>query len=247
MKFRFCIVLALSLGCLLPLRAAAQSAEGDTPLGDIARALRRAKKAETAEQPKAPQQPQPVVIDNDNLSKVMDEAESQRLKGNVKFSFSGEGKDFQVSSPDVTCSLSFNAQATSLLSDPFVPQSMPASEVVKLDGPATISGNTLQISVYNPTRWKVNEITVGLTILRSPDSSAGYYGSAKLRPASANDSGSAANSAGEKRPDLTVLYHLKGNAAPSTTAVFRESLGATLDPDQDWHWAIVEAKGIPPK
>jgi hypothetical protein len=186
------------------------------------------------------------VIDNDNLSKVMDEAETQRLQGKVKFSFSGEGQNLQVSSPDVTCSLSFSAQGT-MTSEVLSPQSLPASELVKLDGPATISGNTLQVSIYNPTRWKVDEITVGLTILRKADSTAGNYGVAKLVPASMTSDANDASASGEKRPDLTLLYHLKGSAAPFTTAVFREDLGTSLGADQDWHWAIVEAKGMPPK
>jgi hypothetical protein len=50
----------------------------------------------------------------------------------------------------------------------------------------------------------------------------------------------------EKRSDVTMLYHLKGVAAPFTTTQFREALNTMPGPDQEWHWAIVEAKGIPP-
>jgi hypothetical protein len=50
-----------------------------------------------------------------------------------------------------------------------------------------------------------------------------------------------------KTADRTALYHLKGSAGPSATSVFREMLGTGLTLDQDWHWAIVQAKGIPPK
>ena len=225
------------LGLWLPVRVAAQSdpilVQSDQTgqsLGDLARSLRKSK---------AP--PVHTVIDNDNLSQVMDEVEGQRLKGRVRFSFDGVGKSFQVSSPDVTCSLSFNAQATSLPSDPYVPQDLPESELVKLDGPATINGDTLQVSVYNGTAWNLKEITVGLTILRRPATNTAYYGSAKLLPATA---GTAVP--GEKHSDLTVLYHLKGSAPPLTTTDFREKLGAVLG-DQDWHWAIVHAKGVPPR
>ena len=56
--------------------------------------------------------------------------------------------------------------ATSLLSDPYAPQDLPEGELAKLDGPATISGDTLQVSVHNGTSWNIKEITVGLTILR---------------------------------------------------------------------------------
>jgi hypothetical protein len=208
-----------------------QSDQTGPSLGDLARSLRKSK---------AP--PAHTVIDNDNLSRVMDEVESQRLSGKLRFSFNGAGKSFQVSSPDVTCSLSFNAQSTSLLSDPYVPQDLPDSELAKLDGPATINGDTLQVSVYNGTAWNLKEITVGLTILRRLQTNTSYYGSAKLLPAMAETATPA-----EKHSDLTVLYHLKGSAPPLTTTDFREKLGAVLGSEQEWHWAIVQAKGIPPK
>jgi hypothetical protein len=43
-----------------------------------------------------------------------------------------------------------------------------------------------------------------------------------------------------------VLLHLKGSAAPFATTVFREKLDESVDDGQEWHWAIVDAKGIPP-
>jgi hypothetical protein len=182
------------------------------------------------------------VIDNDNLTQVMNQVEGQRLNGRMLFSFDGVGKSFQVSSPDVTCSLSFSAQATALLSDSYVAQNLPAGELAKLEGPATIDGDSLQISVFNGTGWNLKEITVGLTVLRGREAKTAYFGPAKLVPAAATSVVPA-----EKPSDVTVLYHLKGAAAPLTTTVFRETLGTVLAPDQDWHWAIVEAKGIPPK
>ena len=51
----------------------------------------------------------------------------------------------------------------------------------------------------------------------------------------------------QKQPDVTMLLHVKGSAAPSTTATFRTPLNFALFPDQEWHWAIVRAKGIPPQ
>jgi hypothetical protein len=219
------------LGCLLYVPLFAQTGETqETPLGDIARALRKSKKP-----------PEQTVVDNDNFSKVMDEAENRRAKGSVKFSFEGSGKEVQVSSPEVTCSLSFNGDGPAAASDASSPLDLPSSEVVKLDGPASISGDTLQIAVYNPTGWKVNEITVGLTILRPAASNAANYGAAKLLPAAAVDTPS------QKRADMTVLYHLKGSASPFSTATFKQSIGISLSADQEWHWAIVQARGIPPK
>jgi hypothetical protein len=223
-------ILVLLLNCFLAAPLFAQSGESETPLGDIARALRKTKKP-----------PEEAVIDNDNLSKVVDDAESRRVKGSVKFSFEGSGKDVQASSPEVTCSLSFNGDSPPS-ADASSPLDLPSSELVKLDGPASISGDTLQISVYNPTAWKIDEITVGLTILRPASGSAANFGSARLLPTAAGD-----DSPSQKRSDMTVLYHLKGSASPFSSAVFKQSIGIILNPDQEWHWAIVQARGTPPK
>jgi len=229
MKRNFPVVVILSCLAVAPLFAQTGETQ-ETPLGDVARALRKNKKP-----------PEQAVVDNDNFSKVMDEAESKRAKGSVKFSFEGSGKDVQVSSPEVTCSLSFNGDGPTASADSSSPLDLPSSEVVKLDGPASINGDTLQIAVYNPTGWKVNEITVGLTILRPAASNAANYRAAKLLPAAAVDTPS------QKRSDMTVLYHLKGSASPFTTATFKQAIGISLSADQEWHWAIVQARGIPPK
>src|SRR4029077_1028504 len=94
------LVIVLSMGLVSPVCLVAQS-DDSTPLGDVARALRKHKEAPAAQ----------TVIDNDNLSQVMEQAESQKSKG-MQISFGDPGKSFQVSSPDVTCSLSFNARAS---------------------------------------------------------------------------------------------------------------------------------------
>jgi len=233
MAFRFHLLSAvLILGLFTPVLVVAQSDNPEPSLGDDARALRKSKAAP------AP----PVVIDNDNLSQVMDDVQNRRLKDTVLFSVDAAGKNLKVSSPDVTCSLSFSAQATSLLSDPFVPQDLPASELVKLEGPASINGSNFEVSVHNGSKWQIREITVGLTILRQSEEASAHYGSGRLITAAQTTSISS-----EKHADLTVLYHLKGNAAPAATSVFHETLSAPLKVDQDWHWAIVQAKGIPPK
>jgi hypothetical protein len=232
---KFLSVVALLAALALPLSLAAQE-NADTPLGDIARALRKSK-----EKPADPS----VVIDNDNMKKVMEQAEAQHAKGEIKFFSGGNGRDAQVAAPDVTCSLSFNA-AEAQASDSSTVLDLPVAEIPKLDGPATISGDTLQVAVYNGTDWKIREITVGLTILRPQDTNAAYYGSAQLRPASAGGD-SANDQTGQKRSDVTVLYHLRGLAAPLTTSLFQQSLGVTLHPNQEWHWAIVQARGIPPR
>src|ERR1700719_3252697 len=111
----------------LPSSVVAQQDTGEIPLGDLARSFR-----------KRPERSQ-TVIDNDNLDKLMSEAEARRLAGaSLLFSMDPTGKGFQASAPDVTCSLSFSANASSLLSSPYVQKDLPSTELVKLDGPATV-------------------------------------------------------------------------------------------------------------
>ena len=235
MKRPYYLPLAIILlGVLLPAQGVAQSDDPEPSLGDVARSLRKGKAA-----------PEHAVIDNENLHQVMDEVQKRKLNGSLLFSFDNAAKKFQVSSPDVTCDLSFSAAATSLLSDPYAPQDLPAAELAKLDGPATISGDTLQIAVHNGTSWNIKEITVGLTIVRDSDANTARreaIGSGRLIPAAETTT-----LLSEKHPDITVLYHIKGSAAPSTTTVFREALGAAPSQDREWHWAIVQAKGISPE
>ena len=233
MKRSFHLWLALALlGLANPFGVLAQT-EDAISLGDFARSLRKNKEAAA-----------PVVIDNDNLSKIMDEVETHRLNGKPLISLEGTKKTFDVSLPDGTCSLSFNANATSLLTVPYVSEEMPQNELAKLEGPASIVGDSLQVSLFNGTEWNLKEITVGLTIVRRPETTAVYYGSARLLPATAQDALPQENE--QKPSDLTLLFHLKGSGAPFATTIFREKLDTPLASDQEWHWAIMSAKGVPP-
>jgi hypothetical protein len=218
----------------------AQDEEGDAPLGDVARSFRK----KTA--------PPESVIDNDNLSKVVDDAESRRAAGSSPvFSLDPGTKSFRVSSPDVTCSLSFSAKTTSLLSDSLVDE-LPRSELAKLDGPATIDGDSLQVSVHNGTAWELREVVIGLTIVKRQEfgETGSSFGQARLVPAAASGQAQGRQSqpdSFQKQPDVTLLLRVKGSAAPAATAIFRTPLNFALFPDQEWHWAIVKAKGIPPQ
>ena len=223
-------LLLLLVSLSLPRGAVAQSDGNDISLGDLARSYRKSQGP-----------PAHTLIDNDNFSQVMDEVQARKLGGGLLFSFDGLGKSFQVSSPDGTCSLSFSAQATSLLSAPFAARDLPDSELAKLEGPAIIDGDRLQVSVHNGSAWDLREITVALTILHPPDMTTADIGPSKLIPATAETIVSP-----EKRPDMTVLYHLKAVAAPLTTTVFQGNLDAAPSADQEWHWAIVQARGIAP-
>lgn len=237
MRHSFKFSLALIAAFLFCGSASAQLDPADppaVPLGDIARSMR-----------KGPEPPAPTaVIDNDNFDKMMEEAETRHGPGTTMlFSFDSDGRTFKVSpSPDVTCSLSFNAQATALISDPYLSREMPAEEIAKLSGPATIQGDRLQVSVLNGTTWRLDEIVVGLTIVHRPSPTAGYYGSAKLVPAA-----SETVELSQKAPDSTTLYKMRAAAAPAVVTVFKTPLNAPLGPGDDWHWAIVQAKGIPPR
>jgi len=245
--FRICLMKSRVIFAALLLIAALPAwAQDEDPnnvsLGDLARALRQKK-----DEAKAPLPLQPV-IDNDNLTAVMDDVASHRPSHSLSFSFDGLGKNFKVSSsPDVTCSLSFNANATALLSDPYASRDLPAEDLAKLDGPATITGDLLEVTVHNGSGWSLKEITVGLTILRHGEAEEAYLGPARMITAAATTLPGATPPPEEKHSDLTVLYHIKGAAAPSSTTVFRETLGTPPTPDQEWHWAIVEAQGYPPR
>ncbi len=235
-RLKFALLFSGILLLALPPRVTAQDAD-DTPLGDVARSFR--KPAPSSE----------IVVDNDNLTKVVDDAESRRAAGSsLVFSLDPAGKSFRVSSPDVSCSLSFSAKTSSLLSDPLALDELPRSEIAKLDGPATLDGDSLQVSMHNGTSWEVREVVIGFTIVKRPEpgSASSYYGQARIIPAVAGSAQQVEDSF-QKQPDVTLLLKVKGSAAPSATAIFRTSLNFALFPDQDWHWAIVKAKGIPPQ
>jgi len=232
--------LLVALYVLVPSSASAQSEQEESPsLGDLARNLRKNK---------APQQAQPgvthTVIDNDNLAQVMEDAKKAKpvKEDKTVFSIDSASNTVKVSSPDVTCSLSFNARAASLLIKPVLIEDLPLTELVKLDGPGSFQDDSLQLEVFNGTDWDVREITVGLTLERKPAATAALNGGARIIPAAAG----AATTPVERHSDVTLLYHLKTTAKPFSTTAFHENIGITPGPDEDWRWSIVEAKGIRP-
>jgi hypothetical protein len=222
---------------LMPLAASAQDDEAPS-LGDFARNLRKNKAQEQ------PQQASPVqtVIDNDNLAQVMEDAKKAKpLKPDkTVLSIDSSGKTIKVSSPDVTCSLSFNARASSLLIKPVLVEDLPLADLLKLDGPGYIQDEKLQLQVFNGTDWDLREITIGLTLERKPGKNAEMAARARVIPAAQGS----APGAIERHSDVTLLYHLKTAVKPFSTTAFRENIGITPGPDEDWRWSIVEAKGI---
>jgi len=192
------------LAALLPLAASAQD---EAPsLGDLARNLRKNK---TQQQPQQRPDAARTVIDNDNLVQVMEDAKKARpvKQDKTVFSIDPSSNALKISSPDVTCSLSFNARASSLLVRPVLIEDLPLTEVLKLDGPASIQDENLQLEVFNGTDWDIREITIGLTLERKLGENAQMTARARVIPAAQN-----APIAVERRSDVTLLYHLKAAA-----------------------------------
>lgn len=237
-------MLLVLCGVACPILALAQD---DQPsLGDLARNLRK-DKAQQKSQP-SPEQPHTLadhaVIDNDNLPQVMEDVQKARPVAQTKtvFSLDPSGNTLKVSSPDVTCSMSFNARASSLLVRPVLIEDLPMDELVKLDGPGSIEDDNLQLEVFNGTDWNLREITIGLTLERRPGENAELAARARVIPASEGSQPVAV----ERHSNVTLLYHLKTETQPFTKTMLRENIGITPGPDEDWRWSIVEAKGIRP-
>ncbi len=236
----------LSVFVLLFSVVSVAQSEDEVPLGDVARTARTQHAAASSPVASIP------VIDNENLAQAVTDAQKLKADSAPVFSIVPGGKKFQIASPDGTCSLSFNANATALISDPLVAKEVPQSELAKLDGPATINSDTLQLSLYNGTNWNLTEVVIGLTIVRHESVEASekpFFGQAKLIPAAAADvpvehSETVSGETGARRSDFTTLYHLKGPAAPLKTTVLQELMAAAIAPGTDWHWAIVSAKGV---
>jgi hypothetical protein len=185
----------------------------------------------------------------------MDQVESHRASAaSLRYSIDAGGKSLQVSAPDVTCSLAFSANTKALLASQYVQLDLPEGELLKLDGPATIDGDAFQVSVFNGTDWHVSEVAVAFTLLKRSDvhGAVSDYGAAKLIPAMAGEAlqqgtPQDAENRSQKRSDVTVIYKMRAAAAPAATTVFRAPLNLEIGPDQEWHWAIVQARGYPPQ
>ena len=234
---KFSALLGVAL-CLLLSPAALLAQDEEPSLGDLARNLRRNKAQQQVEQV----QPQaaPPVIDNDNLAQAMEDVRRVKHAEKIVFSLDSSGKNFRLTSPEISCSMAFNGRASSLLIKPVLIEDLPRAELLKLDGPASIQDDTLQLEVLNATEWELREITVGITLERKPGENAEAAARARVIPAAEN---SAAVTV-ERRSDMTLLYHLKATAKPFSTTIFRENIGITPSADEDWRWSIVEAKGI---
>ncbi len=189
MRFRFPSSYLIAL-CVL-IASLTASAQDDPPsLGDLARNLRN-NKAQAKVPAKAHPQPGPsgavvnTVIDNDNLAQVMEDAKNAKpvRQDKTVFSIDPGNNTLKVSSPDVTCSLSFNARASSLVIKPILVEDLPLTELLKIDGPGSIQDENLQLEVFNGTDWDLREITIGLTLERKPGQNAEVAARARVIPA----------------------------------------------------------------
>jgi len=210
------------------------------------------------------------VIDDDNLSKVMEQAESRHESGSaLRFLMASGSNGFHISAPDVTCSLAFTANVKSLLSNQYAQMDLPAGEVLKLEGPATVEGDALIVALLNRTDWHVSEVAVALTVVKKNQSrdaslsdqslsnrslsnqelpiSGTGYDAPKLLPAVAGNLPQEDEVRPERKSDVTVIYRMRAAAPPLATTVFSAPLNMELAPDEEWHWAIVQARGYPPQ
>jgi hypothetical protein len=221
---------------LMPRALSAQ--DDGTSLGDFARDLRRNKAQQDVEKPQPP--PQAPVIDNDNLTQAIEDVRRMKSAEKIVFSINPDGKSFRLSSPDVNCSLAFNGHNGSLLFQPALIEELPLADLLKIDGPGSIEADTLQLEVLNGTEWELREITVGITLERSAGTNAEMSAHARVIPASENSGAVTV----ERRSDMTLLFHLKADAKPFSSTIFRENIGITPSADEDWRWSVVAAKGI---
>jgi hypothetical protein len=169
----------------------------------------------------------------------------------------GESKDFRVSAPDVTCSLAFTANVKTLLSNQYSQMALSSDDVGRLEASATIEGDALIVSVHNRTDWHVSEVTVALTVVKTTASGAGWSDAvgdaAEISQSQALQSQSIQSEIvqsqvrPERKPDSTVIYRMRAAASPATTTAFSAPLNLKLAADEEWHWAIVQARGYPPE
>jgi len=222
-----------------PLLASAQDDPDEIPLGDVARNLRK----------KTP--PAKPVIDDDNLSQVMREADSHHEFGSgLRFLMSGSQRGFHVEAPDVTCSLAFTANVKSLLSGQYAEMEVPASEMSKIEGKAVVEGDALTIPVFNGTQWHLSELAIAFTVIRTGRGGIGQTGRdlSGIDPIVQELPGDGfAQVRPEKKADLTVIYRMRAAGLPWSNAVFSAPLNMELAPGEEWHWSIVQARGYPPE
>jgi hypothetical protein len=230
-RTRLWLALAVLGAALAPVPAIGQDEPSEPPLGAVARSLRK-------------KPPKPAVIDDDNLTQVLQQVESRRGFGSsLRYLMSGDGSGFRVSAPDVTCNLSFSSNVKALLAKQYAEMELPASDVAKLEGHATLADDALTVSVHNGTDWHVSEISVAFTVINNQPGVDAPLENPMSQPESANDRPSRA----DKKPDTTVLYRMRAVGVPWSVTSFSSRLNGITVSNGEWHWAVVSARGYPPE
>jgi hypothetical protein len=231
---RFLLLLVVG-ATLTPARLLAQDDANDVPLGDVARNLRK----------KAPIKP---VIDDDNLSQVMQQADSRKGFGSsLRFLMAGDLSGFRVSAPDVTCNLSFSSNVKSLLAGQYSEMDLPAGDLARLEGHATIDGDALNVSVHNGTDWHVSEIAVAVMIVKKSSPHAAPSEGSLQFDAMPAEGAHPLDVKTDKKPDTTVIYRMRAVGVPWSVTTFSARLQSELGASSEWHWAVVQARGYPPE
>ena len=239
------LLLIVILAPLGAIRATAQDDPDQVPLGDVARNIRK----------KAP--PAKPVIDDDNLPQVMQQVDSHDdAASRFRFLMSRDSQGFQVSAPDVSCSLAFTANVKALLSSQYDQMDLPPTEMAKIEGKAVVEGDALTVPLFNGTQWHLSELAIAFTVVKKARTGVVPWNHGGVSSASTDVTPPLAPEIGadafqqvrpEKRPDVAVIYRMRAAAPPWSNAVFSAPLKLELDPGEEWHWAIVQAKGYPPE
>src|SRR5215831_3749016 len=130
---------------------------------------------------------------------------------------------------------------------------LPADELTKLQGQATIEGDSLTVAIFNGTNWHVSELAIALTIIRKGSGPA--FPGAVYRPDGGVDISQTDPAQfdpleqvrSEKKPDLTVIYRMRTTAPPWERVVFSAPVNLEFASGDEWHWALLQAKGYPPE
>jgi hypothetical protein len=133
-----------------------------------------------------------------------------------------------------------------LLAKQYAEMELPASDVARLEGHATLADDALTVSVHNGTDWHVSEISVAFTLINNPPGVDGLLETAVSEPLTTNDRPSREARA-DKKPDTTVIYRMRAVGVPWSVTSFSSRLTGTTVSNGEWHWAVVSARGYPPE
>jgi hypothetical protein len=115
---------------------------------------------------------------------------------------------------------------------------LPSSEFKRLRGVATWAGDTLKLTVYNGTGWRVTELDVKISRFKDDDFVDDPRPLVLLPPGAAVDAG-VADLLSRVAPDRK-----KPGLNPSDTGPFEGKAGPQ---PENFRWAIESARGYPPK